>query len=413
MLSVLINAYAISPSWGSEQGVGWHWMTEIAKHCRVFVITEGQWRDEIENAIRKLPQQGNIKMYYNPVSARVRRMCWNQGDYRFYFHYACWQRKTLKIAREIVKENKIDIIHQLNMVGFREPGYLWEISNIPFVWGPFGGAHPINLKYIDGLIPKIFYFNKNIISKVQLKYSPRVSKAIKSARVLITPLKEDAMEIFKVYGRSSEIISETGIEADAVLSGWTEKSEDYFNILWVGKFAERKKLDIAIRSIAKMTSSKTVRFHIVGTGTSKDIKKYKNLSKTEGIEKNCIWYGSVTNAEVKVMMQKMDLLFFSSIHELTSTVVPEAIQNRLPILCHDAMGFGPVVEDGKTGFKIPLINPQQSISRFASILGRLSENKAVLNDMKFNFDEPAKCLSFEEKGKRVLEMYNQIIRSNI
>jgi len=24
------------------------------------------------------------------------------------------------------------------MVGFREPGYLWQL-NIPFVWGPIGG----------------------------------------------------------------------------------------------------------------------------------------------------------------------------------------------------------------------------------------------------------------------------------
>ncbi len=30
MLNVLINAYAVSPNWGSEPGMGWNW---IIKYC--------------------------------------------------------------------------------------------------------------------------------------------------------------------------------------------------------------------------------------------------------------------------------------------------------------------------------------------------------------------------------------------
>lgn len=412
MLNVLLNAYAISPSWGSEQGVGWHWMIEIAKHCRVFVITEGQWRDEIEEAIQTLPQKENIMMYYNPVSERVRRMCWNQGDWRFYFHYARWQRKTLFIAREIVRNNKIDVIHQLNMVGFREPGLLWKIKEIPFVWGPLGGAHPIDTKYINGIISKLFYFAKNNISKLQLMYSSKVRKAVVHAQVLITPLREDAQEIFQVYGRSTEIIAETGIEGGAVPISSLGKSAGRFNVLWVGKFDARKKLDIAIRSIAEMKYSENVMLHIVGTGSQKDIEKYMQLSNSLGLGEKCRWYGSVKNSEVKQMMQSMDLLFFSSVHELTSTVVPEAIQSRLPVLCHDIMGFGAIVEDGQTGFKIPLINPSQSIRQFASILDKLNKDKTILEEMEYNFDKTAKLLSYEEKGRRVVEIYNRVINSN-
>jgi hypothetical protein len=28
----------------------------------------------------------------------------------------------------------------LNMIGYREPGYLWKL-NVPFVWGPMGGTN--------------------------------------------------------------------------------------------------------------------------------------------------------------------------------------------------------------------------------------------------------------------------------
>ena len=77
-----------------------------------------------------------------------RKMCRNQGDWRFYKYYKDWQLKTAMIAREICKKEKIDILHQLNMIEFREPGYLWQISQetgIPFVCGPKGFVYHLAL----------------------------------------------------------------------------------------------------------------------------------------------------------------------------------------------------------------------------------------------------------------------------
>ena len=68
MISVLINAYAVSPTWGSEPGVGWNWIINLAKYCKLHVITEGEWRDEIESAMLSLPQAVNISWYFIPVS---------------------------------------------------------------------------------------------------------------------------------------------------------------------------------------------------------------------------------------------------------------------------------------------------------------------------------------------------------
>ena len=106
MINVLINAYAVAPNWGSEQGLGWNWVINLAKYCNVHVITEGEWRKEIEEAVDKLPHKANLHFYYNPLPDKVRRMCWNQGDWRFYWHYRKWQEKTLEIAREIIKSSK-------------------------------------------------------------------------------------------------------------------------------------------------------------------------------------------------------------------------------------------------------------------------------------------------------------------
>lgn len=118
MLSILINAYACSPNMGSEPGMAWNWCVNLANYCELHIITEGEFRDKIEAIIPTLPQGRNMHFYYNPVSEKVRRMCWNQGDWRFYRHYSIWQYHTYEMALDIMKVHHIDVLHQLNMIGF-------------------------------------------------------------------------------------------------------------------------------------------------------------------------------------------------------------------------------------------------------------------------------------------------------
>lgn len=199
MLSILINAYACSPNMGSEPGMAWNWCINLAKHCELHIITEGEFQDKIEQVIPTLPQGRNMHFYYNPVSEEIRRMCWNQGDWRFYKFYREWQWKTYLMAKEICQQTHIDILHQLNMIGFREPGYLWKIENKPFVWGPIGGLKQFPTAYLQhtGLKMKIFNRVKNILNIYQIKYDRRIDKAFRRADLLISSIPDSYRVISK------------------------------------------------------------------------------------------------------------------------------------------------------------------------------------------------------------------------
>lgn len=58
MLSILINAYACSPGMGSEPGMAWNWCVCLSKYCELHIITEGEFKDKIENAVRVLRAGG-------------------------------------------------------------------------------------------------------------------------------------------------------------------------------------------------------------------------------------------------------------------------------------------------------------------------------------------------------------------
>ncbi len=234
MLNILINAYAVNPNWGSEPGMGWNWIVNLSRYCNLYVITEGEWKTEIEEAVAKLPQKDNLHFYYNPVSEKVRKMCWNQGDWRFYWFYRQCQKKTFKIAQEIIATERIDVIHQLNMIGFIEPGFLWKIKDIPYVWGPIGGMELMPIAYLKGAFAKrkIIVYVKNLLNRLQTRFSPRVCTALARADALVAAVKGVSDCVRKYHSREIVTINETGCNLIPHEYSVTKKHrDDEFNIL--------------------------------------------------------------------------------------------------------------------------------------------------------------------------------------
>lgn len=406
LLSILINAYACSPNMGSEPGMAWNWCVNLAKYSELHIITEGEFRNEIEAALPTLPQGKNMHFYYNPVSEKIRKMCWNQGDWRFYKYYKEWQWKTYLIAKDICKENHINILHQLNMIGFREPGYLWKIPDIPFVWGPVDAKESFPLAYLEGasLKTKLFIQLKNAITKWQLQHAKRVRLAVKRASCVISASSNSQQAFKKYYQIDSPLLNETGcyIQEHPIID---KSKKEYFDILWVGKLDFRKQLSLALRSIAA-TKNPHIKLHIVGGGNN---FMYQTLAKELGIENQCKWYGAISHEEVQTIMQKSDIFFFTSVAEGTPHVVLEAISNNLPVVCFDTCGQGDSINE-KVGRKIKLSNPNLSSQQFAMILNELENNRDMLKEMSENCKERQKELSWDRKAQQMIGLYQKILK---
>ncbi|MFR3057185.1 glycosyltransferase [Phocaeicola coprophilus] len=406
LLSILINAYACSPNMGSEPGMAWNWCVNLAKYSELHIITEGEFRNEIEAALPTLPQGKNMHFYYNPVSEKIRKMCWNQGDWRFYKYYKEWQWKTYLIAKDICQKTHIDILHQLNMIGFREPGYLWKIPDIPFVWGPVDAKESFPLAYLEGasLKTKLFIQLKNTITKWQLQHAKRVRLAVKRASCVISASSNSQQAFKKYFQIESPLLNETGcyIQEHPIID---KSKKEYLDVLWVGKLDFRKQLGLALRSIAA-TKNPHIKLHIVGGGNN---FIYQTLAKELGIESQCKWYGAISHEEVQTIMQKSDVFFFTSVAEGTPHVVLEAIGNNLPVVCFDTCGQGDSINE-TVGRKIKLSNPNLSSQQFAMILNELENNRDMLKEMSENCKERQKELSWDRKAQQMIGLYQKILK---
>jgi glycosyltransferase involved in cell wall biosynthesis len=408
MLAVLINAYACAPNRGSEPGMAWNWIINLAKYCKVYVITEGEWKDEIEIALKKLPQGDNIIFYYNPLSKKIRKMCWNQGDWRFYYYYRKWQKGTLLLANEIIKDNPIDLIHQLNMIGFREPGFLWKIKDKPFIWGPVDAKESFPIEYLEdsGIKNKLKMYLKNELTQIQLKSGKRIRQTVHKANFVVSASTESVMTFEKYFDCQSVLINETGCYPIESQEAKVNVEKQTFDILWVGKFDLRKQLILALKVISKIKDL-NIQFHVAG-GSPIENEEYKSIATKLGISDKCNWHGIVSHQQIQKLMQQSDLFFFTSVAEGTPHVVLESIANQLPVMCFDCCGQGDSVKD-EVGVKIKLSNPVQSISEFSNKIKYLYENREVLKQMSNNCIQKKNDLSWDKKAQDMMVLYNKSV----
>lgn len=389
--------------------MGWNWVVNLAKYCNLYIITEGEWKDDIEAVVKTLPQKDHLHFYYNPLPDRIRKMCWNQGDWRFYWYYRKWQKRTFEIAQSIIGEHHIDVIHQLNMIGFREPGFLWKIKDIPFVWGPVGGMELMPTGYLagTGLVQKLKVYLKNFLNNLQRKYQPRLLSVLNRADAVIAATKGVYDLIANYHHKKVILINETGCYVN---QNQVNESADSFDVLWVGKFDFRKQLGLALHVIANMPKDCLVKLHVAGSGQALEVNRYKELAKDLGIENRVEWHGLMPHDKVLALMSKCDLFLFTSIMEGTPHVVLEALQNNLPIVCLDTCGQAGVVDD-TIGFKIPVTNTNQSIRDFTDTIINLYNHRDLLTKLKSNCLERQKQLSWDNKARQMVEIYEDTLRA--
>ena len=192
-LKVLVSAYACSPSRGSEPGVGWGFVAELSKHHDLWVIVEeDEFRDELLRFIEGYPGYGNSLRF---IFVKRYQIKWLEKIWppSYYWTYAHWHRRAYKVANQLQSEVSFDVVHQLTMVGFREPGYLWKLG-IPFVWGPVGGMGYFPYRFLSsvGLKGAIYYAAYNCINFLHSYFLQRPHQAaIRAGKGLITATPEN------------------------------------------------------------------------------------------------------------------------------------------------------------------------------------------------------------------------------
>lgn len=405
---VLVSCYACSPFRGSEPGMGWNFVECLSNYHVLHVITEEvKWQEDIEKVFSSNPELAQNLTFHFIAKKRNKwlRKIWPSS---YYWYYKKWQKKAYKLAKDLNEEENFDIIHQLNMVGFREPGYLWKIDK-PFVWGPIGGLEitPWRFLSVMGLYGSLHYFSRNIINLFQRRFLVRPQQAAtRENSKLIAATLGTKESINKLWETDAEVISEVGtIPENGATEIYRRSSNEPLKIVWSGLHIPRKALNLLIAALQKLKHL-NIELHVLGDGKSN--KKWKKLSKKRDVNGQIYWHGWVKKSEAHQVMSKGHLFCITSLHDLTSTVTLEALSLGLPIICLDHCGFAEVVNES-CGIKIPVTNSNRVITGFANAIKKLYKNESLRLRLSRGALERAKDYNWDNKVLRINKLYNQLV----
>lgn len=384
--------------------MGWNFVKCLSFYHELHILTESKFEQDIISYFSQNPDKKRNMHFYFITKERHKRL---RKVYppSYYWFYRQWQKRAYQKA--IVLKNTIDfdVVHQLNMAGYREPGYLNQL-NLPLVWGPIGGMDTIPWQLLPstGLYGLVFYGLRNLINLFQMHFKCRVKKFALRSNILIAATKDNHDKIKKIWGRNSTIIPEVGLLHFENMREATWK-EKILKICWSGVHIPRKALNLLLHSVKKCNNVNNIEIHVIGSGRS--TPGWKKLAKKLGLDQ-VEWYGWVEKEKALSIMANCHLMCITSLSDLTSTVLLEGLSLGLPVIALDHCGFSNVINK-ECGIKIPLGSKDDVCTSFSKAIDLLFENENLRMELAKGARKRALDFKWEDKAITINRLYQDAI----
>ncbi len=410
-------AYECSPRGTSEWAVGWGRLLQAARVAEVHMVTSEKNYQVMEQAQREGRLPDRVKLYTPAPDERLRTLEQKEALFAYnYTAYEHWQRLAVKLAIELQARERFDLVHQVNVCTFREPGYTWELD-IPYVWGPVGGTQNFPWRFLAMLPAKEMLKEgaRGLSNWISLRYKARVRSAAKKAVVLLAANSTNQRDYERVFGRRVELLLETGLfevnEPDR--TRYLKRVEDQkagrrlrpLRLLWVGELVTRKALPVLLQALTQVGDEVEVEVIVVGEGPLR--RSWQMQAERLGVAGRVTFRGEVTFAEVLAEYERADLFCFTSLRDTSGNVVLEALAAGVPVLCFDHQGARDMVS-ASSGVKIPVSSPEDAVRDWARAIVELAGNPGRLCCLSEGATEQARKFLWDDNGDRVNAIYREL-----
>lgn len=375
-MKILISAYACEPEKGSEPGVGWNWVKQIARFHEVWVITRANNREPIERALQREPLP-NIHWVYFDLPRWVR--FWKKGQRGVQLYYYLWQLGAYFVARKLHRNVGFDLAHHVTFVKYWSPSLL-ALLPVPFVWGPVGGGESA---------PRVFWRDFNLRAKLYElfrdlarwlgEHDPLIRLSARRSAVALATTEETAERLRKIGARTVRVFSEVGLSKEEIeeLGRIKIRQGDPVRFISIGRLLHWKGFHLGLRAFAEARIPEA-EYWVIGDGPERS--RLKALVRNLGIADRVRFWGWLPRGEALRRLADCDVLVHPSLHDSGGWVCPEGMAAGRPVICLDWGGPATQVTD-ETGFKVPAKSPQEAVRDMASAMRQLAENPQLRQQM--------------------------------
>lgn len=388
---ILVSAYGCEPFRGSEAGVGWNWILQMAKANEVFAIVRANDQEKIEANIPNDVKDNLHFYYYDNCVKKIKN-----GSKRLYIYYFFWQIGIIKIIKKLRKKYTFDYSIHLTFGSVWMPTFL-PFFKIPFIWGPVGGADAVPKPFIKTLPLKqrIVQRGRYFLIKTG-RINPCMFIPSRKAKAILCRTENNRLAIPKKYRDKSRVVLETAMEPEVFKykKDYGAVESEPVKIIISGRLIPLKNINTLIDTVESISEKGKIEVTIIGDGPEK--AKIEKRIHEKGLENIFTLKPRVPREELLENLKSSDIYFFTSLKEAGSWSLMEAMSVGLPVLCYDWAGMG-LITDDNCAFKVKPQNYNQSVEEFSEALSKLINSPNLRKQMgerarerilqKFNWDE--------------------------
>lgn len=392
---ILISAYGCEPLKGSEAGVGWNWILQMAKTNYLHVITRANNQEPIESY---LPQdvKDRITFHYYDTPNFIKRM--KNKAKGLYFYYFCWQLGIISLVRRILKQNKIDYTMHLTFGSMWMPTFL-PFFKTPFIWGPVGGGdcEPKSFLKVLPLKQRIMQSARYAMNAFSFLHPYIMIPSIR-AKAILARTPNSAGVIPRCLRKKTKVILETAME-DTIFAYHKIERQDKngLQLITTGRLLPNKNILTAVKALQYLPKNRNITLTIVGSGYQK--KEIEEMSQKIGWKNNVNIIAELPRQKVLELVEQSDIFLFPSLREGGSWSLMEAMAIGLPVICLDWAGMS-VTTDDDCAIRLPVSNPEQMPKDMAAAIIKLIDNPELRRQMgKAGRKRIKEVFNWEAKGR--------------
>jgi len=332
-LRVLVSAYACEPGKGSEPGVGWNWVKQIARFAEVWVITRANNRGAIEKALKEEPLPNVHWVYFDlPRWARF----WKKGQRGIHLYYYLWQIGIYPVARRLHREVRFDLVHHVTFVNYWMPSLLVWLS-VPFIWGPVGGGESAPQAFY-----KTFSWRGKIYERLRDlarglgEHDPFTRITAKKAALALATTPETAARLKRLGAPRVEILSQVALSDEEItlLGNLPPRAGNPFRLLSLGRLLHWKGFHLGLQAFARFVRDvPESEYWLIGDGPER--RNLEQLAQRLGVAERVRFWGALPREEALSKLAEVDVLVHPSLHDSGGWASVEAMAAGRPVICHE------------------------------------------------------------------------------
>ena len=199
-----------------------------------------------------------------------------------------------------------------------------------------------------------------------------------------------------------------GVDVDEYLSSPVNQNKDKIKIIFVGRIARVRRIEILLQAVAKLS----IPFHLSLVGGEEKtsslskggyLDELKQLCKSLNLDDHVTFVGPVTKEKLFKWYGEGDIFVYPSLYENFGQPILEAAAAGLPIISTPVGVAQEIITDNETGFLFNG-NHQELASRITQLANqdlRKKLGEAVKERVRSHY-------GWEEIIKRYLDLYNSL-----